>query len=348
MQNALHRQLDTLVARAMQEKQIPGLAIAVTHDGATVYAKAFGVTNLQTATPVTLETLFHLASVTKLFVATAALQLVEQGRVDLHAPVVKYLPYFQLADPRFSQITVAQMLTHTAGMPDTDDYGWEQPEYDDEALERYVRSLHSLALIADPGERFAYSNIAFEVLGDLVAKTSGISFEQFVREHILLPLGLQRSTLLVRDADPDLLATPHVQNEAGNMIVSEVFPYNRAHAPSSTLYSNVVELSRWAVAQLNRGELDGVRILPEHYYSQMWQPQAETGWSSGTKIGLTWFLWERQGHQLVGHDGEDVGFSSSLVLVPDQQLSVVILCNCDSALPEDLADEVVDMLLAAG
>src|SRR5438270_8663422 len=119
------------------------------------------------------------------------------------------------------------MLSHTSGMPDTEEYGWDRPEYDDGALERYVRSLETLSLIAAPGERYAYSNITFEVLGDVIAKVSGMPFEEYVRREILAPLGMVRSTLLVREADSSLLASPHVPTGAGEVVVSEVFPYNR-------------------------------------------------------------------------------------------------------------------------
>src|SRR5205085_10165413 len=113
---------------------------------------------VETKVAVTPETLFHLASVTKTFVATAILQLAERGRLDIDAPVVTYLSYFRLHDERYQDITIAQMLSHTSGMPDTEEYGWDRPEYDDGALERYVRSLGALSLIAAPGEKYAYSN----------------------------------------------------------------------------------------------------------------------------------------------------------------------------------------------
>jgi CubicO group peptidase (beta-lactamase class C family) len=106
-----------------------------------------------------------MASITKPFVGTAIMQLVERGIVDLDAPVVQYLRYFQLADDRYNQITVRQMVTHASGMPDVEDYEWDKPQYDDGALERYVRSLTNQKLLFAPGERVQYSNMAYEVLG---------------------------------------------------------------------------------------------------------------------------------------------------------------------------------------
>ena len=104
-----------------------------------------------------------MASITKPFVATAVMQLVEKGRMSLDAPVTTYLPYFEIADPRAKTITVRQMLTHTSGMPDEGDYGWDRPQYDDGALERYVRSLKDQKLVFAPGERMQYSNMRTQI-----------------------------------------------------------------------------------------------------------------------------------------------------------------------------------------
>lgn len=194
-----------------------------------------------------------MASITKPFVATAIVQLLEQDKLSLDDPIAKHLPYFKLADGRFDSLTIRQFLTHSSGMPDVADYHWEEPEYDEGALERYVRGLADQVLLFAPGQEFSYSNMAFEVLGDLIAKVSGQSFESYVKEHILLPLGMNDSSILIRDVDPALLANGHVPADGGKVRVSKHYAYNRSHGPSSTLHSNVVELSRWAMANMNRG-----------------------------------------------------------------------------------------------
>ena len=172
----------------MQEAKVPGLAVGIVEAGRPVYVRGFGVMDARDpARPVTAETLFHMASITKPFVATSVMQLAERGRVDLDAPITRYLPYFQLKDPRYRAITVRLMLTHTSGMPDVEDYLWDKPEFDDGALERYVRSLRDKSLRWEPGRKFAYSNMAYEVLGDLVAKVSGMSIEDYVNKNILNP-----------------------------------------------------------------------------------------------------------------------------------------------------------------
>ena len=187
-ENRYIERLEPFIQKTMQEAKVPGLAVGIVEAGRPVYVRGFGVMDARDpARPVTAETLFHMASVTKPFVATSVMQLAEQGRVELDAPMTRYLPYFQLKDSRYRAITVRLMLTHTSGMPDVEDYLWDKPEFDDGALERYVRSLQDKSLRWEPGRKFAYSNMAYEVLGDLVAKVSGMSFEDYVTKNILKP-----------------------------------------------------------------------------------------------------------------------------------------------------------------
>jgi CubicO group peptidase (beta-lactamase class C family) len=136
----LQNQLEPKINDEIQKGHLPGMAIGVVKNGKLIYAKGFGFAKLGTDTPVTSRSLFHMASVTKTFVATAIMQLVEQGKIDLDAPVTRYLPYFKLDDERYRDIKIRQMLSHTSGIPDTTNYHWDKPEYDDGALERFVRS----------------------------------------------------------------------------------------------------------------------------------------------------------------------------------------------------------------
>lgn len=136
------QQLQPMIEQAMKQQEVPGFAIAIVRDQKIVYAEGFGVRNIDKKNDkITPQSLFHMASITKPFVATSVMQLVEQGKVEVDSPVVKYLPYFRLKDERYKTITVRQMLGHISGMPDVQDYEWDKPQYDDGALERYVRSI---------------------------------------------------------------------------------------------------------------------------------------------------------------------------------------------------------------
>jgi CubicO group peptidase (beta-lactamase class C family) len=321
--------LEPALEKVCREERVPGLAVAVVEDGKLAYSRGFGLIKWGDATrPVTPETLFHMASVTKPFVATAVMQLMEQGKLQLDAPVTRYLPYFRLDDPRNESITVRHILTHTSGMPDVDDYHWDNPEYDDGSLERYVRSLGNQKLRWNPGTKFAYSNMAYEALGDLVSKVSGQSFEEFVQSSILEPLGMNSSTLLLKKADPSRLAEGHTRAKDGSVEHIKHYPYNRAHTPSSNLHSCASDIARWMIANLNGGELDGRRILKHSSHASMWKPEAETG-KAGSQVGLSWFLDESKGNRLVSHAGGDDGFLTYLCMCPARSLGFAIMINCD-------------------
>jgi CubicO group peptidase (beta-lactamase class C family) len=184
--------------------------------------------------------------------------------------------------------------------------------------------------------------MAFEVLGDLIAKVSGQSFADYVKEHILLPLGMNDSSILIRDVDPALLANGHVKGWLGKTRVTKHYAYNRRHGPSSCLYSNVVDMSRWAVANMNRGELEGRRILDASSYELLWTPALEgvriADDNRLVHIGLSWFLTEKAGYRIVCHGGQDTGYRTNFVMYPDEGVAVIVLSNYSG--PDDTVAEV--------
>jgi CubicO group peptidase (beta-lactamase class C family) len=352
-----HKIGDQNLAGAIEDKLIPfieqvvaacglaGLAIGIVKAGELVYAQGFGVRNLDTQEPVTPRSLFHLASISKTFVATAIVQLVEQGEIALDVPVITYLPYFQLQDSRYQAITFRQMLNHTSGMAhELGDYQWHAPEDDEEALERYVRSLADEELIAAPGEKYGYSNIAFDVLGDVIAKVSGQPFEAYMKAHLLEPLAMHDSTFLRREVAPDLAVTPHFG--APLRVLPGIYPYHRAHGPSGMLHSSVAEMSQWAIANLNRGRFQSRQIIQPESHALLWRPTVPTGdegW--GEAVGLSWFFGKQRGHPIIHHGGSDPGFGAQLVFVPTADAAVVVLTNDNGAGNGIVTDAAVDLLL---
>jgi len=321
-------EIEALVEQTMEENSIPGVAVGVVKDGEIVYAKGFGVAEMGSDRPITPQSLFHMASIGKTVVGTALVQLAEKGLVDLDAPVTDYLPYFELADERYKDMTIRQVLTHTSGMPDVEDYEWDNPVYDDGAAERYVRSLSEVELLTPPGEEFSYSSMAYDVLGDVIAKASGQSFEEYVQENIFTPLGMEHSTFLFQERDPDLITAPHMLDDSGVAIVSDVYPYNRMHAPSSTFHSNVEDMARYAMAHMNHGELDGARILDPSGYDELWAEQVETGWGGMVNhYGLGWFIGDLEGHPIYHHLGADDGFNANFAVAPDDSVAVIVMLN---------------------
>jgi CubicO group peptidase (beta-lactamase class C family) len=336
--------LTPLIEETMQAYDLPGFAIGVVEGNEIVYARGFGYKNIDTQKPVTTTTLFHMASISKPFVATAVMQLVEQGKIDLEAPVTTYLPYFKLDDERYKEITIQQMLSHVSGMPDVEDYEWDNPQYDEGALERYVRSLTDKKMRFDPGKRYAYSNMAFECLGDVIAKVSGMSFADYEKKHILDPAGMKESTFLKPEHLPENWASGHLRTI--RTLAWEGYPYNRMHGPSSTLHSNAIEMCHWAIINMERGSHAGLKILEPESYALLWKPWFKIGRAdSDNALGLSWFLGSQRGERTISHGGGDTGFNSFLILMPERSSAVVVLCNYIPAPVRYLGESALDMLL---
>ena len=351
----VQQRFDALIEQGLKDVPPPGISIGIVQNGKLVYARGFGAQMLgDPAQPVTPRTLFHMASITKTFVATSVMQLWEEGKVDLDDPITKYVPYFRIDDTRYVKITVRQMLSHSSGMPDVEDYEWNMPQYDDGALERYVRSLArmKLKLLFDPGTSFAYSNMAYEVLGDLIAKVSGMTFEDYVEVKILRALRMKDSTLLLKKADSALLAQGYTRpdnSEHASLHQVAAYPFNRIHSPSSDLMSNITDMARWAVVNLNLGELDGKRILKRSTYDLMWKPavdvvscrdpQRKDCRKGSRQVGISWFLQNHKGINIIFHNGEDDGFITRLVLVPEVNMALIWMCNYDDE-KETLTDKI--------
>lgn len=348
IKNKIVENLDKVIKDFMDNETIPGLAVGGVYNNEVIYTKGFGVKNVETKEPVTEKSLFHMASVSKTFVATGIMQLVQKRKISLDAPLVDYLPYFKLQDERYKEITIRQLLNHISGMPDEPDYEWDKPQYDEEALERYVRAQKDKSLMWNPGEKFAYSNIAFEILGDVIAKVSGVSFEEYMKKNILDVLDMKDSNFNKPLVSKELITTPHVLGieEGFGPKVSEIYPYNRCHGPSSTLCSNVVEMCSYAIANMNYGELHGKRILEKESYLELWREQAVTGWEGHTtKVGLSWFLGEHKGHKVKSHSGGDTGYLSNLILFPDSNSALVVMSNSDYMSMNSLTTTLMDVVI---
>lgn len=343
-ENELDRALQEIISRW----GVPGLGVGIVKDDAVIYTRGFGVQSLETGAPVTPDSFFCVASITKCFVATAVMQLVEQGRLHLDTPLVHYLPDFRLADERCTHITLRQMLSHTSGMPDMDEDEYDElvanPEYDEGAAERYVHALAGRQMVAAPGERFAYSNIAYNVLGHLIATVSGQTFEDTMEEHTLRPAGMPESTCFFPSVPTDRLALPHLR--APEMIVNPVYPYHRADAPASFLHSTTREMCHWAIACLERGIYQGQRILTPTSYDQMWASVALRGDPPfREEMGLGWTLGHFAGARTVGHGGGGFGWTCFLALLPEHNCGAIVLSNEESAAHDVALQTVLGALL---
>lgn len=304
--NYLQTQIDT-----SKESPVAGISIAIVRGKELIHLKSFGVVNIKTKQRLKPDNTFHVASVSKTFAATSILQLTEKKKIRLDEKLTHYLPYFSLADERYKDITIRQILNHTSGMPDVEDYEWEKAVADEGAAERWTRSLTNQKLIATPGTEYHYSNMAYDVLADVVAKVTGKSFEQYVKENILQPLQMVKSSFLLSEINPAWRTSPHTGIP---LKLSSVYPYNRMHSSSGTLNTNVIDLSHWMIANLNQGVYKTSRILSGASVAIMQTPTFQIDSSSQRAIGLSWFIDSYRGVDLINHDGRD---SVSIQLVAE-------------------------------
>jgi CubicO group peptidase (beta-lactamase class C family) len=290
---------------------IPGVAVGVWADGCEVYA-CHGVTSLDNPLAVDHETLFQLGSVTKTYTATALLRLVADGRVDLAAPVRRYVPELALAaEP---EITVLHLLNHTSGL------GWgiivDTGEGDD-ALANYVAKLPELERVSAPGTRASYSQAAYNLAGRIIEKVTGLTYERAIASLVLEPVGLARSFFAADDIMTRRFAVGHNPGDDGTLSVARGWKGTRGNNPGGGLVSSAADQLRWARHHLTDASL-----------RQMREPTvALRGSTLGDAVGIGWFLRDVGGVRTVGHGGSANGQFAELLLVPEHDFAVVALSN---------------------
>lgn len=319
---------------------LPGLAVSIGY-GDKTYLWALGYQNALTKAPLHTRHIFHMGSVTKTLVGTSILQLWEKGSIDLGKKLITYLPTFKMADSRYRDITLRHLLAHTSGMPDVKDYHWESPQTDDTALERYVYSdeVKNAHLLWAPEEgKFSYSNMAYEVLGLVIASVTKKTFEDYVTENIFHPLEMNNSTLLTFRRDMSEVCAPHIKTPENHFALAPHFPYNRSHGPSSTLTSNLEDLGKWAKANLHK------KILKPATYKTAWEKQALVP-NNGEHICLSWFCRKQNNYVFYGHEGTDDGFRTSFWLCPELNLYIIVCSNLTKAPVKKISKQLFDNLI---
>lgn len=317
--------LDSLAWVQKESYKLPALAVGIIKDDKIIYAKGFGVRSLSSQEAVTTKSIFHMASVSKPFTATAIMQLVEQRKIDLDKPLVSYLPYFTMLDKRYKDITIRQMLNHTSGLADVEDYEWDKPQFDVEAAERYSREFNNDSLDFAPGTDYSYSNTAFNILSDVIAKVSGLTFEDYLKTHIFEPVGMTNSTFYQPDVPKSLATQPHIFDQSFKVKVSPTYPYNRIHAPSSTLQSNIEDMLKWAQLYLNKGTIMGKQVFSESTYEQLIKAQVSIGGKDS--ICISWFSRSLGTYKKYEHNGGDLGYKTHFAFLPEKSMAVVVMTN---------------------
>jgi CubicO group peptidase (beta-lactamase class C family) len=305
---------------------VPGVVVGVWADGREAYA-CRGVTSVENPLPVDRDTLFVLGSVTKTFTATAVMSLVAQGRVDLDAPVRRYVPELVLPDERAAaEITVLQLLNHTAGL----DWRMRVETGDgDDALAAYVAKMAESQLIAPPGTRASYSQVGYNLAGRIIEKVMGLTYERAIASLLFEPLGLSHSSFSTNDVMTRRFAVGHNLSEDGALAVARQWKDTRANNPGGGLASSVADQLRWARFHLGDGRSeDGTQVLRAEVLKRMQKQTVELrGSSLGDAFGICWFLRDVNGLRTVGHGGSTNGQFAELLIVPEREFAVVALSN---------------------
>jgi len=324
---------------------VPGAALAILRVGSTdeLVEAAYGVLNKDTGVAATTDSLFQIGSITKVWTATVVMQLVDEGRLDLDAPVVEVLPELQLTDPEVTkQVTMRHLLTHTSGI-DGDDF--TDTGRGDDCLEQYVARLDQLAQNHPIGATWSYCNSGFVLMGRVIEKLTGGTWDQAMRERLFGPLGLAHTVTLPEEVLLYRAAMGHTAEGTEEPARAAVSGMPRSLGPAGLVSSTPADVLTFARLHLAGGVgRDGERVLSEQSTQAMADKHADLPdkHSLGDSWGLGWIRYGWDGHRLVGHDGNTIGQSAFLRLLPEQGLAVTLLTNGGKArdLYEDLFREI--------
>jgi CubicO group peptidase (beta-lactamase class C family) len=339
--------IGTRVRGILNRWPCPGLAVGVVRDGALEDFYGHGVSDTASKTPVTEDTVFRVASITKTFTAIAVLQLCEQGLVDLDAPANDYLRAYRLipAKPAFRPPTLRHLLTHTSGIGElrglTDllrpTLGSEVNSVRVPSLAEYYRG--GLRVEVEPGTRFAYTDHGFATLGQIVEDVSGEPFDRYLREHVFGPLGME-NTDVERERVQPRLARGYVLRRGGLKAVTD---RTVVVGGAGSVYSSTRDMARYVAALLGGGTNAHGSVLKPETPATMFGPHYQSD-PRVPGIGLAFFRGEAAGHLLVEHGGILPGFSSQLFLAPDDGIGVIAFANMGSPAPLWLPWEVGALL----
>src|SRR5277367_812042 len=325
--------VDEFVRSEMAKQHIPGLALLVSRDGQVIRAQGYGLANVELRVPVTPETIFQSGSVGKQFTATAVMMLVEQGKIGLEDPLTKYFPD---APDAWKQVTIRELLSHTAGFGDYPKSFDMRKDYTEAEM---IKIVEAIPLAYAPGTSWSYSNLGFLTLGIVVHKVTGQFYGDYLQEHIFRPLGMN-TTRVISEADivPNRSAGYRlVKGELKNQ--EWVSPVVNTTADGS-LYFSILDLAKWDAALYTE------KLLKRSSLDLMWTPaKLRNGQPNSGHYGFGWFIETAKGHRVIEHEGAWQGFETQISRYVDDQLTVVVLTNLAEAKPDIIAHHVAEMYL---
>ena len=323
-EDARFDKLVALTESKMREHRVPGVALGII-DGGAVTIRGLGVTSVEDPLPITGHTVFPIASISKTFAATAIMRLVEQGKVDLRAPVRRYLPDFRVQDENVSRdVTIWNLLTHTSG--------WEgqiaAPERGDETLKNFVGTLGGLMQLAPPGAAWSYNNAGFSVAGRVIETVTGMSINAAMRELVFKPLGLAHAGTTAGDFITGRFAVGHsVRGEAPPVLQRPFMPSTSVTAGGVGLC--LTDLLTYANFHMGDGVANGERLLTRTSLEELRMPQLRKQ-GNDDDIGIAWHLREVGPVRTAAHGGTLAGHILLLELVPARHFAIAILTNSNN------------------
>lgn len=343
--------LDIYVQRGMTNWQIPGTAVLIIKDGKVIVAKGYGVRELGTNNKVDENTLFMIGSNTKAFTGTALALLESDNKLKLDDKVINYLTDFKMRDPWVTKnINLTDLVTHRMGFEtfQGDFMYWASDLTADEVIEKFGMITPKYNFRT----KYGYTNAGYAVVGKIIEKVSGLKWEDYLKEKIFLPLDMKRTTALSTDyVKSENIAKPHTFVDSK----MSVLPFENIDnlAPCGSIGSSINELSHWLIAQLDSGKFNGNVVIPYKVLQRTRQPQSIQGrvrhpFNKGhfNLYGLGWGLMDYEGTEIVSHTGGVNGFVTSVSLLPEENLGIVVLTNTDqNGFFQMLKWEIIDAYL---
>jgi CubicO group peptidase (beta-lactamase class C family) len=313
-------ELDKLIPAELKEKNTPGTVITVISGDQIIYQKAFGVANVETNAEMQPEMLFRLGSTTKMFTAAALLTLAANNKIKMNEPIgnrVKGL------NARLAQVTPHHLLSNSAGIRD---FAAPVISNDDPSLGNMVRGWKDDVFFADQGEIYSYSSPGYWLSGFVVEELYGKPYADAMTELLFKPIGMERTTLRPFMAITYPFATGHVVQENKATIIRPMFN-NVAMWPAGSIFSNAKDLSRWVIALMNDGRVEGKQLLPASVINQMVQHHVPVPGESDSYYGYGLTVFKYKGLEFVGHGGFSRGYGSMIQMVPSKKFAVIVLTN---------------------
>jgi CubicO group peptidase (beta-lactamase class C family) len=332
------RAFDAYTAKGVADWKVPGLAVALVKDGHAVFTKGYGVRELGQAAPVTTRTLFAIGSTTKAMTAASLAMLVDEGRLSWDAPVIRYLPGFVLSDPYVTrEVTVRDLLTHRAGMPNADFLWYRSGASSGDVLKRFALVKPETSMRS----HFTYQNVMYHAAGEVLAAVSGMSWAEFLRQRLFTPLGMTSTVPTYGSIPPGAdVAAPH-DSVAEVVKVIRNAPVDNV-AAAGAVWSSADDMARWVAFLLNGGRVGEKRLISEGSLQELFTPQTIVGKDGFyptarltkphfTTYGLGWFQQDYDGRAVSFHTGSIDGMVAICGLLRDESLGVVVLANRDHA-----------------